>query len=95
MEVENARLKEAQERHKESLKTQRRDASNHASIADAEEAYRLASEELLLQKDKVTLIEDYFAQIERVLQGKPAKPQVSTTSTGYGICQIYCTVSLL
>lgn len=83
MEIENARLKEAQERHKESLKKQRRDGNNTANIADVEEAYRLASEELLLQKDKVTLIEDYVAQVERVLQGKSPKPQVSTTSTAY------------
>lgn len=85
MELENSRIKEAQERHKEVLKKQRRDGSS-ASIADAEEAYRLASEELLSLKDKVTVSEDYFSQIERVLQGKSPKPQVSTTSTGYVQC---------
>ena len=100
MDLENSRIKEAQERHKEALKKQRRDGSS-ASIADAEEAYRVASEELMTVKDKATLVEDYFAQIERVLQGKSPKPQVSATSTGsvgaysQALCAVLCECDML
>lgn len=76
MELQTGKLNEFTERHKESQKKGSTIAQN-----SLENEFRAKSEELLLYKDRIAVMEEYWSQIERVLQGKPAKAQLTQVNT--------------